>query len=66
MTEHFARRLAKTSDKLSIQIDTACRLAFGRHATELERSTLIDVAQKHGLESACRVILNANAFIFID
>jgi hypothetical protein len=66
MTEHFARRLVKTSDKLSIQIDTACRLAFGRHATELERSTLIDVAQKHGLESACRVILNANAFIFVD
>jgi hypothetical protein len=66
MTEHFAQRLRNGGDDLSRQIDTACRLAFGRHATDLERRTLMTLAQTHGLASACRVILNANAFIFVD
>jgi hypothetical protein len=66
MTEHFAERLRRTSPDIATEIDTACRLAFGRPATDLERRTLTAIAREHSLPSACRVILNANAFIFVD
>jgi hypothetical protein len=66
MTEHFAERLRREGGDVGGQIDLACRLAFGRRASEVERRVLVDVARKHGLESACRVILNANGFIFVD
>jgi hypothetical protein len=66
MAEHFAERVEKLGADLPGQIDAACRLAYGRAATDLERRTLVEVAQRHGLASACRLILNANEFVFVD
>jgi hypothetical protein len=66
MTERFAQRVEKMGADLPKQIDAACRLAYGRPTTDLERRTLIEIAQKHGLASACRLILNSNEFVFVD
>jgi hypothetical protein len=66
MAERFAQRVEKTGTELPTRIDDACRLAYGRPATDLERRTLIEIAQKHGLASACRLILNSNEFVFVD
>jgi hypothetical protein len=64
--EHFAERLEKSSADLPSQIDAGCRLAYGRPATKLERDTLVEIAARHGLANACRLILNSNEFVFVD
>jgi hypothetical protein len=66
MAEHFADRVAGANADVAVQIDTACRLAYGRAATDLERATLSEIAKNHGLPSACRLILNSNEFVFVD
>jgi mono/diheme cytochrome c family protein len=66
MSEHFAQRLQTSSPDVTTQIQTACRLSYGRPATILEQATLGQIAQRHGLASACRVILNSNEFVFVD
>ncbi len=62
----FAERLEKISDDPAKQVDAAYRLAFGRPPTAEERDALIGYAKKHGLAKACRVLFNANEFVFID
>ncbi len=37
----------------------------GRSPTAEERDDLIRYARKHGLAKACRVLFNANEFVFI-
>jgi mono/diheme cytochrome c family protein len=64
--EHFAARLQSLHSELPAQIEAACRLALGRTPTDVEASTLVAHAEKHGLSSACRVLFNSNAFLFID
>jgi hypothetical protein len=66
MSEHFASRVEKISPDVGEQIDAACRLAYGRKATNLEKQTLSTIAQKYGLASACRLIFNSNEFVFVD
>ena len=64
--ELFAARLqAKTADA-DTQIALACKLAFGRSPRPDERIALIHYAQKYGLANACRLLYNANEFIFLD
>ena len=43
----------------------ALLLALGRPATEKEAGVLARYAARHGMANACRVILNANEFIFV-
>jgi hypothetical protein len=66
MAEHFAERVAKELPDLKAQVDAACRLAFGRNPSKEESETLLDVARRHGLPNACRVIFNTNEFVFVD
>jgi hypothetical protein len=66
MAEHFAERVRRESPEVQAQIDAACRLAFGREPTRMESETLLDVARRHGLANACRLIFNTNEFVFID
>jgi mono/diheme cytochrome c family protein len=65
-SEYFAGRLRKVSDDPSRQIETAFRLAFGRAPTAEETGGLVAYVRKHGLANACRVLFNANEFVFID
>jgi hypothetical protein len=66
MSEHFAERVAKTSPDLREQLTAACLFAESRRPTDEELSTLVEVAQKHGLPDACRLIFNTNEFSFVD
>jgi hypothetical protein len=64
--EYFARRLKTMRQDPADQIEAAYSLAFGRLPTAEERRSLAEYASKHGLASACRLLFNANEFVFID
>lgn len=66
MAEHLAERVADGSPQLSSQLQSAWRLAFGRAPADAELQPLEEYASKYGLASACRLIFNANEFVFID
>ncbi|MFO0842086.1 MAG: DUF1553 domain-containing protein [Gemmataceae bacterium] len=63
---HFADRLRGYSTDVERQIDHAYCLAFGRPPTDEERRAVGAYAREHGLAAACRVLLNANEFAFVD
>ncbi len=65
-SEHFAERLQSEHDTLDAQLTAAYRLALGREPDDDERQALADFVARHGLASACRVILNSNEFLFVD
>jgi hypothetical protein len=64
--EYFAERVKKMSDDPDKQIDMAYRLAFGRLPKAEERTALAAYAKKHGLANLCRLLFNANEFVFVD
>jgi hypothetical protein len=64
--EAFAERLQSMSPDLDRQIEAAYVLAFGRTAGVQEREALANYARKYGLANACRLLFNANEFVFID
>lgn len=66
MAEHFAARVEKMQPDLPARIVTAYRLALGRAPTSEETQVLVEVATKHGLANACRLIFNMNEFCFVD
>jgi hypothetical protein len=62
----FAERLrARTADPAG-QVRLAVELAFGRPPTADEAARLTDYAREHGLAALCRLLFNANEFVFID
>jgi hypothetical protein len=63
---HFAQRLKRMSPDVSLQVTHAYRLALGRAPTLEERAAVTAFAQRHGLAQACRVLFNANEFVFVD
>ena len=65
-SEFFAERLRQTNSDPAKQIEAGYRLAFGRPPTREEREALVAHASKHGLANACRLLFNANEFLFID
>jgi hypothetical protein len=56
----------RLGDTPAAQLTAAFRLALGRTPDADELATLTQLAQKHGLANACRVILNSNEFVFVD
>jgi hypothetical protein len=63
----FAARVrAEAGDSVPAQVERAMRLAVGRAPDDAERAQLAAFTGEHGLENACRVILNLNEFTFID
>jgi Protein of unknown function (DUF1553)/Protein of unknown function (DUF1549)/Planctomycete cytochrome C/F5/8 type C domain len=62
----LAERLQKISGDPAMQVEAAYRLTFGRPPTADERNALVEYAKKHGLAKACRVLFNANEFVFVD
>ena len=65
--EHLAARLEKDrpGDRKG-QIELLYFLTVGRTPTDDEAETLLNHAATHAVSSACRVMLNANEFVFID
>jgi hypothetical protein len=64
--QSLTKRVTAEGGTLPKQIERAATLAWGRALTDKERKVLQTMVSSHGLEAACRVILNANAFLFID
>ena len=65
-SQALAKRVVAEGGTPERQVERAAVLAWGRAITDEERKVLRTLASAHGLEAACRVILNANAFLFID
>jgi hypothetical protein len=63
---HFAGRLRAYSDDPDRQVEQGYRLAFGRAPTSEERAAVAAHVREHGLAAACRMLLNANEFVFVD
>jgi hypothetical protein len=61
MADEFAARLPRQN-----AIAVAFREALGREATDEERETLQQHAERFGLPSAMRLLLNTNEFVFVD
>jgi hypothetical protein len=62
----FAKRLEELGGDEEKKIRHAFHLAFLRQPTEGELAGAMDLAKNHGWETLCRMLLNANEFIFID
>jgi hypothetical protein len=63
--EHLESRLKRERPDSSSRIDLAARLAWGRPPDDVEAERLHALTERHGLATACRVIVNANDFLFI-
>ena len=63
---HFAARLRTMSDDPRRRIEAAFALAFGRPPRADERDAVAAYAARHGLANACRLLFNANEFVFAD
>ena len=65
-SKHFAERVASESPDIESQVDRAYRLAVGNSPADADRQPLIEFAKTNGLPYLCRVLLNLNAFTFVD
>jgi len=65
-SETFAGRLAREQRDPAAQIGAAYAYAFGRAPSPAERSDLAAFAARHGVPAACRLLYNANEFLFVD
>jgi cytochrome c553 len=64
--EYFAERLRTAHAAPERQVDAAYRLAFGRLPNAEERAALMAYVERHGLANGCRLLFNANEFLFVD
>ena len=64
-SEFFAKRL-EPAGGIGEQIKLAYELALGRPPASNEVRALRAYAAKHGMASACRLILNSNEFVFVN
>jgi hypothetical protein len=65
-SQHFADRLADLSPSPAERVRIAYAMATGSEPSDDAVRELRAYARDHGLANACRVILNSNAFIYID
>jgi len=64
--EYFADRVKAETKDAGKQVDYAYRMAFGRPPTPPERAAMSAYIERHGLANACRLLFNANEFMFAD
>ena len=66
-SRHFAARLRREAGHaLRGQIVRAFQLAFSRRPTRAELSRYNDFARREGLSAVCRILFNANEFVYVD
>ncbi|MEZ6128878.1 MAG: PSD1 and planctomycete cytochrome C domain-containing protein [Planctomycetaceae bacterium] len=63
---HMADRARKETDDLQQQIGQTVMRTWLRIPTDEERNMFHSLAEKHGLEAVCRLLLNSNEFLFVD
>jgi hypothetical protein len=64
--EYFADRLASAHVDVARRAELAYRYCFGRYPTAWEFERLSRFAAAHGWANACRLLFNANEFVFVD
>jgi hypothetical protein len=64
--EHLAARIEREADGLESQVGRAFRLLCARAPSAAESALLVEHARRHGLASACRVLINSNEFLFVN
>jgi hypothetical protein len=64
--EHLVARLDREATGAASRIDRACRLLWGRSPSAEEAVLLRQYAERHELTNACRLMVNANDFLFVD
>ena len=62
----FADRIESMADDPEGRVEHAFRLAFGRSPDPVEHAACAAFADRHGSASLCRLLLNANEFVFVD
>ncbi|MGV3486011.1 MAG: DUF1553 domain-containing protein [Planctomycetaceae bacterium] len=65
-SKHFADRVERECQDLRSQVNLAYRLALGDEPSDGDRERLVKFTAAHGLPYLCRVLLNLNAFTFVD
>ena len=66
MSEEMAKRLATMPGGEERQVGHAIELAFGRPATAQDINLGLGFVQKNGLAAYCRVLFNANEFLYLN
>lgn len=66
MSEKMARRLEADKSGEQERIGHAYELAFGRPATPGDIDLAIEFVRKNGLAAFCRVLFNANEFLYLN
>jgi len=64
--ERFATRLESQTASREAQVALACTLAFNRAPTPEELDDFSNHVAKHGLANLCRLLFNANEFMFVN
>ncbi len=65
-SKEFATRLEREFDDPQKQINAAFKLVLGRAPRLDELAAFATYSRQHGLPNACRLLFNANEFLFID
>jgi len=65
-SQYLAEKLGKQSSDAGEQIVAAYKAILGRAPAAEEKAALQNYAAKHGLNNACRMLLNTNEFLFVD
>jgi hypothetical protein len=64
---YFAERLKREAGDDSVrQVERAFQLAFGRKPSPAESTASVKMIADHGLSALCRVLYNANEFLYVD
>ena len=64
---YFADRVqAEAGDDPTAQVTRAFQLAFGRKPTDTEATAAESLVRSRGLPQLCRMLLNANEFVYVD
>jgi hypothetical protein len=61
-----ARVEREAGPQRSAQIDRLFQVTLARLPSETERAACLAAAQREGLATVCRALLNANEFLFIE
>lgn len=65
-SEWFAERVERDRNDLDARIARAVQLVWLRPPTSDEQVAFTNYVNEHGMAAFCRVLLNSNAFLFVD
>jgi hypothetical protein len=64
--QHLARRAGADAATIAEQVRRVVVWIWQREPSAAECDQLTALANQHGLESVCRLLLNSNEFLFVD